>query len=1531
MAAMQRRLVHKQFNSPINLYSQKNIQETLDRELKLLSNGAVGIDFDDPSTTKPPSLAKSAVLAALEEEEREKSRGTAVGRQSRSRQPARRTHEAAPSIDRETVLKINRRPLQRRHRSCDNFWPPQSPATDRHHPSPSAVTDALPDADQGEFAIDSRRYGSHDSIHFDERIRRQHKIDPLRTLYDRENVVLTDWGQRPRSTPPAASAGHQREDKNDNHVYGSPGTTTTQVNAPCHTSAGQHDNRTALRDDDGECAAMLPATSRDTDWPAVHGNCVPGQNGGDCQPRKEVHPPEPPPRRYYLPMDKIVSGELEAMLCLFQDTPITPEQQQHHRRLESPGRRSATPSHGGKMQLHERSHSVQGFERPSQQPAPATLLQDGIESKPPLKLKPCTGGRTTPRSALQRHPTVTDVSCIETIDQQQVDAVEANHEFNLNSNTGWNLNIDRRHEPAPSTSGQGKPPKQSYSSAASATPSVTCVAPVAETAVSIGADQLTTNYFDKQADPSTVRFPVASNWSSSDAPTGQRTTVPPRFPVTTTIPISPPIERQQDHKFDSNVNCTGYHRCWPSVGEFHNYNEKLITDTADEGAVMAVMEGGGPLDTGSTPQPLDERQITENRCQSHSSALNVSNQPNRNWINLNSNQIYHQQQQQQQRWPSPRDPVVCQRMSPSEPGGVGLADAYHHRAASVGPGERHGASGQLARETHVAYGTTTTTSTTAYNEHANDNLQRFWPVAAAAAAAGIAAAGAEQHENYQLDCNYDNKSVRSHYRREASSSDNGQLPVEGPAPPPSAYRYVTPSPPLPPYPLAEEPLAPSVPWRPRARSGSSGSSVKINEIFEFPPPPPYPCDCAAGDMTASAGEEEEHDDELPEVCRSTNVNAAAAAAAAPTNTTPDDTGRDCSTSDRSNHRASVNRSPAVNVAVAVNATTFPSTNPSHRDRCQPTVGSGAAGAGDNDVNAHPTPKRFGSGSPEPNSCSQRDDANPYRTVTGESFRSPTPPSVPASSNVDVDYFKTNLTADKPRDASANSRAHHHFDHRWAGAPRDKSIDPSPCHSGAENSAPARSERGTEAVGTPVRPARMISFTDGEFIFGPFDERTLEFGRFELLSDKRGQGAQTPAAPGRTGSTDESLENGATEDAEWCNLAHSPPGECQQFRAPSPPTDYTRCARFENGNISPRATTPSPGRDLTANERQQSTPASGAPTTDPTRRQTRGEEIEDIFQQLNHSLKANAEDSEESAATKATLGQLVENVPVIERILDDLLTFSKQLLEQKQLLQERQESASGGDAAAAQQEPGAPKLRAENRAMAPRVEINDDNLINLLASDSSGGEEGNEMTPTIDDRDTPERTHSEGESKKCRANNGANNGSQPVGGELPPQREDPFTSVAIFNWNPLDVYQQQGLFMIDPRFALADMRAISPGPPPGTSSQSALFPLPTVPEEMVDSVTNAEVQSLHRTGQETGVPKTSDWKVDACHNYCPAGVDPTVTAGSSNRQSGNNVDKIVQMNQVLHCNEPDHVRCSPAATPDSGQQRELTPTDEGTYH
>lgn len=36
------KLVNKQFNSPINLYSPQNVQETLDKQTKILANGAVG-------------------------------------------------------------------------------------------------------------------------------------------------------------------------------------------------------------------------------------------------------------------------------------------------------------------------------------------------------------------------------------------------------------------------------------------------------------------------------------------------------------------------------------------------------------------------------------------------------------------------------------------------------------------------------------------------------------------------------------------------------------------------------------------------------------------------------------------------------------------------------------------------------------------------------------------------------------------------------------------------------------------------------------------------------------------------------------------------------------------------------------------------------------------------------------------------------------------------------------------------------------------------------------------------------------------------------------------------------------------------------------------------------------------------------------------------------------------------------------------------------------------------------------------------
>ncbi|XP_063377382.1 uncharacterized protein LOC134664589 isoform X2 [Cydia fagiglandana] len=97
------KIVHKQFNSPIGLYSQRNIQETLNKHLSNLDNGGVGIDFSNPSTDKPGNLAHSAVLRMLEEEER-----------------GRRNPEIFAT--REQAIKIVKVHATRRF---DSFWPPE--------------------------------------------------------------------------------------------------------------------------------------------------------------------------------------------------------------------------------------------------------------------------------------------------------------------------------------------------------------------------------------------------------------------------------------------------------------------------------------------------------------------------------------------------------------------------------------------------------------------------------------------------------------------------------------------------------------------------------------------------------------------------------------------------------------------------------------------------------------------------------------------------------------------------------------------------------------------------------------------------------------------------------------------------------------------------------------------------------------------------------------------------------------------------------------------------------------------------------------------------------------------------------------------------------------------------------------------------------------------------------------------------------------------------------------------------------------
>ncbi|XP_045765955.1 bromodomain-containing protein 4 isoform X8 [Maniola jurtina] len=98
------KIVHKQFNSPIGLYSQQNIQETLNKHLQNLDNGTVGINFQQPGTDKPANLANSAVLRMLEEEERNR--------------------KGLPKLD-PTQIQAILENLVRTQRRFDQLWPPK--------------------------------------------------------------------------------------------------------------------------------------------------------------------------------------------------------------------------------------------------------------------------------------------------------------------------------------------------------------------------------------------------------------------------------------------------------------------------------------------------------------------------------------------------------------------------------------------------------------------------------------------------------------------------------------------------------------------------------------------------------------------------------------------------------------------------------------------------------------------------------------------------------------------------------------------------------------------------------------------------------------------------------------------------------------------------------------------------------------------------------------------------------------------------------------------------------------------------------------------------------------------------------------------------------------------------------------------------------------------------------------------------------------------------------------------------------------
>lgn len=227
--------------------------------------------------------------------------------------------------------------------------------------------------------------------------------------------------------------------------------------------------------------------------------------------------------------------------------------------------------------------------------------------------------------------------------------------------------------------------------------------------------------------------------------------------------------------------------------------------------------------------------------------------------------------------------------------------------------------------------------------------------------------------------------------------------------------------------------------------------------------------------------------------------------------------------------------------------------------------------------------------------------------------------------------------------------------------------------------------------------------------------------------------------------------------------------------PPAATSYHRWVRFENGNIHPP-----------------STPLTRVPTPYPS--PTRDDEDEAIFDRFAEQLKGSrSQDQDESVGP-------VENVPLIDAVLDDLLTFSKSL------------TAADGE---------------KGRAAAKIVEINDDNLINLLADDDNAASGATGANEDSSKETTTGKKDSAGLEKSLPSKPllGSANSDDVVDGEKCDQnaneaqtrwdmssednylkREDIFANVAIFNWNPLDVYQHHGLFMIDPRFALADLHA-----------------------------------------------------------------------------------------------------------------------------
>ncbi|XP_055612511.1 uncharacterized protein LOC129759120, partial [Uranotaenia lowii] len=536
------------------------------------------------------------------------------------------------------------------------------------------------DEEGGSFAYDinNRGYGSLESIYFDARVRKQHKIDPLRSKFDGPNVVLVDWGGKCDGGGVAKAKGRKGIDGICDRVVDTANNSIKQ-------------------------GGMIESEKFELETTKEE--------------EEERDPPVPPPRKYFLTMEHLQSGVGIEIMLRCHGTSFNRNDNDESQEIPL-------------VKIDDISDNCQQASKIQHQTDDGTILQqDGIQTKPPVKIKrTLTKPPTTPTHfGHQNHPAA-DHNC----------AHDANEDSNINSNMIPNLNIDN----------------------ASTAPLI-----------------LVTDCHQQQA-ADTEQWPLESKQN----------------PI---VPLLAAKPKTNDRLFDEIID------------ENHNYNEKLITNSGRfETGLTSRLAQSFPIMTPSalTPEnfPLSPAAVPTNPLlEDPHTKLNVSNQPNRNWINLNSNEIYTEKRA---------------RTSP----GTANEERMSLMTQTRVPGNS---------EPPSPWSTTILETPPECHHFPNDDDPTTMRMTSLGADVKIHQHEHPLHNNYGSSFSSgDNKSVKSNYRITTAA-------------------VATPPPPIPPPPTTTAPqeiLIQRSASRDSVRSSSSSSRRIEPEMLDFPPPPPYLCLCEEG-------------------------------------------------------------------------------------------------------------------------------------------------------------------------------------------------------------------------------------------------------------------------------------------------------------------------------------------------------------------------------------------------------------------------------------------------------------------------------------------------------------------------------------------------------------------------------------------------------------------------------------------------------------------------------------------------------------